>query len=167
MSGARVLAVLALAGLAACSSGQNSVLEQMRPIVEDAVFGGPVLGDDAPVEKPPAITRAVLDQIPAALRSIQVADSGRSYIIAVADNGGNVVYQDRTRRSLVFRGGLITASHGLAYNLSAVTTDPADPVARDTPVAEWPASVYRNYEFALRGRPDYEITVYCTFQPVA
>lgn len=162
-----VAVLMAALGLAACSSGGGSVLERMRPIIEKEVLGGPIFDDDPEVVETPEITRATLDQIPFALRSIQIDGSPRSFVVATADNGGNVEYQDRARRSLVFRGGLISASHGLGYNLSGVTSDPADPVAIQTPVADWPQGVYRNYEFSLRGRADYEIAVYCTFQPIA
>src|SRR5699024_7470900 len=87
-----------------------------------------------------------------------------AFVVPIADNGGYLVYQDREQRGIVMHGGLITATHGFGYNLDAVAHRRDDPVFASTPLAEWPASIARSYDFMLRGQIAYEIAVVCTFE---
>lgn len=162
------LLALGLAWLSGCTSGGTSAAERLLPQAEKAIFGGPLLGDEAPAPEATPLTRAQLDQIPFATIAVSADDAPPAFVAAVADNGGNIVYQDQTRRSLVLRGGLLVASQGLGYNLSAVKHQPgADPIAEPRPLAAWPDLITRNYQFALLGTDDYQITVRCRYQPIA
>ena len=158
--------VLAACGalLAGCSSGNNTVFERMAPILEEKLFGGPIFGEEEPVVPARQPTRAELNQIPFALISLQVGENPPTYVVPVADNRGHLVYQDPGRRGVVMEGGLITATHGLGYNLDAVAHAHDDPVAVPTPLPQWPEGVDRSYEFSLRGQIHYEIAVTCAFQ---
>lgn len=153
--------IAALASLTGCTSDGSSAAERLAPQLEEVIFGK----DDPP--PPPVLTRAELAQIPFATLAISTPGSPRSYVAAVANNDGFVVYQDQSRRSIVLEGGLLVGTHGLGYNLSAVKHQLDDPVARQTPLAEWPGQVTRNYQFALVAAEDYQITVNCSFQAVA
>lgn len=156
--------ILALAlGLAACSSGGGSAFEKLGPLIKEGVLGG----EEAPPPRPEP-TRAELNAIPFATIALSSDKTpARAFVIPVADNGGYLVYMDQLRRSVVLRGGLLTATHGLGYNLSAIKHQADDPIAYRTPMANWPGTVVRNYQFHLSGREDYEITLTCTLQPVA
>lgn len=165
MSRARLfLGALALVG--ACTSQGTSPVERLLPQIEDTLFGGSVLSDPQQVPEVVELTRAQLDQIPFATISVGIEDGGRAYVVAVSDTNGNVVYQDQSRRSLVFRGGLVVATEGLGYNLSAVKHQQgSDPVAEPRTLSEWPVLITRNYQFALRGTDDFQITVRCRYAP--
>ena len=161
------LAVAALVG--GCSSGGTSPFEKLRPLLEDRIFGGPVFEDEKPkVEAPPPVTREILAAVPFATIALRTATTEEPvYVVATADNGGYVTYQDRVRRSVVMRGGLLTATHGLGYNLAAVKHHQDDPLIRARPLDGWPGQIVRNYQFTRNGASDYEITVTCTYQRVA
>lgn len=160
------LILSALALLGACTSQGTSPVERLLPQIEDTLFGGPVLGDPQEAPEVVQLTRAQLDQIPFATISVEIEDGGKAYVVAVSDTNGNVVYQDQARRSLVFRGGLMVATEGLGYNLSAVKHQQgADPVVEPRALSEWPALITRNYQFALRGTDDFQITVRCGYAP--
>ena len=149
--------------LGACTSDGTSAFERLGPQAKEVILGS----DDEPAEAPPEITRAQLEQVPFATISVQVGDFPRALVVAVADNEGHVVYQDTTRRSMVLKGGLLSATHGLGYNLSAIKHQADDPVVAARPVAEWPRLITRNYQFSLANRDDYQITVRCRYQQVA
>lgn len=158
------LAWIMLAGcavaLAGCSSRGNTVFEQMAPLLQDQFLGG---GEEvaAPARQP---TRAELNEIPYATISLQVGDLPPTYVVPATNNGGFLVYQDRGRRGIVMEGGLITATHGLGYDLDAVAHSREDPIARPTPVSEWPATVSRSYSFSIRGQQQYDIGVLCAYE---
>lgn len=157
-----VLALTVLGLLSGCSSDGSTAAERLGPLAEDLIFG-----EDTPDEPPKELTRAELAQVPFATIAISTPDSPRAFVAAVANNDGFVSYQDQTRRSIVLEGGLLVATHGLGYNLSALKHQSNDPVARQTPLADWPGQLVRNYQFALTGAADYEITVNCTLSPIA
>ena len=161
----RTLSALCLgAFVAACSSGGDSTGERLRPLLEQSVLGGSIFGEDEPAPKPPVFTREQLNAVPFATIALKDAEGNRSYVVPVADNGGYLNYQDAARRSLIFRGGLITATQGLSYNLSAVRHALDDPIVTPTPVAEWPGNIYRNYQFKLSGgAKDFTITTSCVY----
>ena len=145
--------------LGACTSEGTTAFERLGPQARDLILGS----DDEDAQPQPELTRAQLNQIPFATISVQAGDFPRAFVAAVTDNGGYVVYQDPTRRSLVLEGGLLSATHGLGYNLSAIKRQADDPVASPRPVADWPAVITRNYQFSLANRDDYEITVRCRY----
>ena len=154
-------AMAALAMLAGCTSDGSSAAERLAPALEGLIFGE----EDPP--EPPVLSRAELAQIPFATLAISVPDGPRSYVAAVANNGGFIVYQDQARRSVVLEGGLLVGTRGLGYNLSAIKHQANDPISNQTPLDAWPASVVRNYQFSLKVAPDYQITVRCGFQVIA
>ena len=162
------IGALALGAMSACSSGGDSTGERLRPLLEQSVLGGPIFGDPEPAPKPPVFTREQLNQVPFATIALKDDEGNRSYVVPVADNGGYLNYQDAARRSLIMRGGLITATQGLSYNMSAVRFDVDDPVVTPRPVADWPGSIYRSYQFKLMGGArDFMITTACVYQVVA
>lgn len=164
MSAARFApAALALA-LTACSSSGNTVLERMAPVLRQEVLGGRIFGGETPPAAPHEITRAELNQIPYATISLSSQGSPPAYVVAVAQNGGHVVYEDSARRSIVIDGGLVTATHGLGFDMKGVAHQADDPIAVPMPLPEWPARVNRSYRFSLRSRPDYQIAVACAYQ---
>lgn len=165
----RCLAWLLLAaGLAACSSGGYSTTERIAPLAEDALFGGPIFGDDEEVQAPPEFTRAQLNAVPFATIAIKDPEGNRAFVVPLADNGGHLVYQDALRRGVVMFGGLVTATQGLPYNLAAVRYALDDPIAKPRPVTEWPGSVFRNYQFVGRGGArNFQITTSCVYQVIA
>lgn len=153
--------VAMLAALGACESNQ-SYLERLFPVAVDSIFGR-----DLP-EPGPRFTRARLNEIPFATISVST-ESGKlpeTVIVPVADNNGYVTYQDNSRRSLVFYGGLLTSTNGLGYDLAAVKSDVKDPIANLIALSEWPEFIDRNYQFSLSSVKNYEITVRCTLSPV-
>lgn len=163
MTWCRYLFALTVLGLlTGCSSDGSTAAERLGPLAEDLIFG-----KDAPDEPPKELTRAELAQVPFATVAISTPDSPRAFVAAVANNKGFVSYQDQTRRSIVLEGGLLVATHGLGYNLSAVKHQSTDPVARQTPLADWPGQLVRNYQFALTGAEDYDITVNCALSQIA
>lgn len=156
-----MMGLAGLAMLAGCTSGGSSAAERLAPQLEALVLGG----EDPP--EPPALTRAQLSQIPFATLAISTEGSPRSFVAAVANNDGFVAYLDQGRRSVVLEGGLLVGTHGLGSDLAAVKHQIDDPVARLTPLAQWPSGLVRSYEFTRKGAPDYDITVSCTVQVVA
>ncbi|MEM9060937.1 MAG: YjbF family lipoprotein [Pseudomonadota bacterium] len=163
----RIISALFLAlALSACTSGQNSTFERLKPIIENEIFGGPIFGDPPPPPEPFNPTRAELNEVPFATIAVSIEDSPRTFVVPLADNGGYLIYQDAFRRGIVMRGGLITATQGLSYNLSAVKHDLDDPVIAPRALSRWPESIFRNYQFALSGGArDFQITVACSYRP--
>lgn len=161
---------LCLAGVCAltvagCTSRGSSLLERLAPLAKESILGPEEV---APAEGPP-LTRAVLNQIPFATIAVssEATKGGRAVIVPVANNGGYLTYQDVTGSSFVLFGGLITATHGLPKNLSAVKHAADDPVVVPTPVSQWPSTVKRNYQYARINAKDFEISVVCKVSPVA
>lgn len=163
MNRIRLLALAFAALLSGCSSGGNTVYERLAPIAREQFLGG-LLEEPEPPPAPPELTRAQLDEIPYATISLKLGDNPRAFVVPIADNGGYLVYQDLAQRGIVMRGGLITATHGFAYNLDSVAHRQDDPVVVATPLTQWPATIERSYRFTLRGQIAYDITVACAFQ---
>lgn len=157
----RIGALLLAGFLGGCSSDGNTAFEALGPLAKDAIFG-----EDEPPVPTPELTRAQLAQVPFATIAISVPDQPRSFVAAVANNQGFVTYQDQARRTVVFEGGLLVATGGLGYNLSAIKHQSDDPVAAQTPVSGWPERIVRNYQFALKSAANFEITVWCSYTPV-
>ena len=157
---AQILAAGCLAALAGCSSSNNTVFERMAPLLKDQLLGP----DEQPAAPAAPPTRAQVNQLPYALISLTVGDYPPTLVAPVTVNNGRLVYQDKARRSVVMEGGLITATHGLLYDLDSVAHSRDDPVATPTPLQEWPAEVARSYAFNIRAQQHYDIAVVCTFE---
>lgn len=153
---ATVACMLALSG---CTSEKNSLFGRLTPIVKERIFG-----EKVPAGPAREFTRAELNKIPYATISIARAGQPPGYVVAVADNGGYVVYEDPARRSVTMHGGLVTGTGGFQYDLKAVASQLDDPVVVPTPVPAWPGSIERSYRFALRGRDDYQVAVGCAYE---
>ena len=151
--------------LAACSSGSNTVYEKLGPLLQQELFGGPILGGEKqPPAEPHEMTRAELNKIPYATIGLRIGDGQRAFVVPLADNDGSLVYQDPARRGIVMQGGLVTGTHGLGNDLDALAHRADDPVVVPTPVPEWPSEVERSYAYTVRGLRPYEIAVTCTYQ---
>ncbi|HUF57145.1 MAG TPA: YjbF family lipoprotein [Thermohalobaculum sp.] len=154
---AALAATGALVLLAGCTKG-TSTGDRLFAVVRGQLLGGE---EAAPAPQP---TRAQLDQIPAATIGFSFGDIDPVYMVALADNGGYVTYQDKGRRGVVLKGGAIAGTLGLGDDLYAVKHAQDDPIANRTPVAEWPAQVVRSYEYRVRDLDDYVITVSCELE---
>lgn len=161
----RLAAVTALGFLASCGQRSDSFLEQLAT---DGVRQIASLAS-TPAAPAPVPARGQLEQLPGPLLAISFADvPGTGFVTVVnATPDGYITYQDRTRRSIIVRGGLVTGLQGFRFDLSAVKTQRDDPVVFRTPVANWPATLYRNYQFSLKSTADFQISVRCRIAPVA
>lgn len=160
----RHVAMLCCIALAACSSGGDTTGERLAPILQSTVLDG-LFGDAEEVSKPPVFTRAELNDIPFATVAVRDDDNNRIFVVPLADNGGYIVYQDATRRGFTMLGGLVTATQGVGYSLAGVRNAIEDPIARPTPITDWPESVFRSYEFKRAGGArDFQITTSCRFE---
>ena len=160
----RIGVFTALLTLSACAERSESFLEQLATVGISQVAD---LGTPAP---PPALpTRVELEQIPGPLLAVGFAEvAGTGFVTAVnITPDGYVTYQDRTRRSVIVRGGMVTGLQGFRFDLSAVKAQRNDPVVVQTPVAGWPSTLYRNYQFSLKAAPDFQISVKCVITPIA
>ncbi len=157
------IAVGLLIVVGACAQRSDNVLEQLARSGIGSLLGG----DDA-AAPPPLPTRAQLDQIDGALLSIQFKhDPATGFVGAInRTHDGYVTYQDKTRRSIIVRGALVTGVQGFKYDLSAIKTQADDPIVNWTPVASWPKSLFRNYQYTLQSAADYQISVKCDVTPL-
>jgi len=160
--GAALCLTAAGLGLAACSDRRESTLERFGELLLDQVL---------PRELPPprVRTRAELEKIRFAMVALaRTADpERRTILVPVANNAGYLTYQDANRRGVVLLGGLVTATKGLAYDMSAINHQSDDPIARPVPLAEWPRVIQRNYQFTRINTSDYEVSVTCVLEQVA
>ncbi|MEM1385208.1 MAG: YjbF family lipoprotein [Pseudomonadota bacterium] len=148
------LAVLLLAG---CSSEGGGTFERIGTLAADRLFG-----EDAPV--PPEVTRAQLDQIPFATIAVSFqAESGRAFVVPLADNDGYLTYQDQNRRGLVLLGGAVAGTDGLSQDLLGVRHASGDPIAYPTRLADWPGQIDREYQYKIRDLQRFSITVTCVY----
>lgn len=154
------LAALLLAG---CGQRSDNFLEQLATESINQIAG---IGR-TPAPPPPLPTRAQLEQLPGPMLALGFADTpGIGFMTAVnATPDGYITYRDRTRRSVIMRGGLVTGLQGFRFDLSSVKTQRDDPVVHQTPVADWPSSFYRNYQFSQKSIPDFQISVRCRIAP--
>lgn len=160
MKALSALAVVALIG--ACSEGGLTDGGRIGKIILDSAFP-----EDGPVAPPPDFTRAQLDEIPFATIALSIDDSPRAFVVPLADNGGYLTYMDATRRGFVMQGGAVVGTLGLGVDLNGVRNGRNDPVAYQTPLANWPGQIARSYQFKRRGGTEYQIALTCTFQRVA
>lgn len=161
MSRARLVLLLAAGLLAGCSSKGESNFQRLGSLAKTSFLGAD--------EKAPAreLTRADLDQIPYATIALSFDGGPRTFLVPLADNGGYLTYMDQNRRGLVMKGGAVTASKALGEDLRAVRHHRDDPVARQMPLAAWPTSLYRDYQFRKRDGVTYSVTLACVFERLA
>ena len=155
-------AALAATGAAAlltgCTQG-TSTGDRLFSIVRGQILRG----DEAEVPAPEP-TRAQVDQIGAAMIGLSLGELDPVYMVALADNGGYLTYQDTTRRGVVLKGGGVAGTLGLGDDLYAVKYALEDPVANRTPTDRWPSQVVRSYQYRVRDLDDYVITVACSLE---
>lgn len=158
--GGRLALALGL-GLAAgaCSSQGPGIYERVGSLVKASV---------APPKQAPAPkrTRAELNKIPYATIGISFG-AGFAYLVPIANNGGYLDYRDAAGRSVRMLGGALDATEGVALDLAAVRFAQNDPIAHRTPLADWPRSVFREYQFQPKTGQQYGITLDCAYQRVA
>ena len=126
-----------------------------------AIVRGQLSGEEPELVRRPEPTRAQLDQIQAATIGFAYGELPPVYMVALADNGGYLTYQDKGRRGVVLLGGAIAGTQGLGDDLFTVKHSQDDPVAYPRAVADWPDEVVRSYNFRVRDLDDYQITVAC------
>ncbi len=150
-------AVLAfgLALLAGCASNGANVFQQIGGLAREMMQG-------RTGTPPRELTRAELDRIPYATIAISFAGGPRTYLVPLADNGGYLDYVDSAGRGVVMFGNAVARTLALGADLEGVRYDPRDPVAHPRPPAQWPARIWRSYQFRLRDGAGYAITMLCT-----
>ncbi|MEM8793726.1 MAG: YjbF family lipoprotein [Pseudomonadota bacterium] len=153
----RRLALAALVALTACTEqGENDALRVGR-LVLDQGFG------EAPAPRA-APSRAQLDQIRTALLALRVGDAQPVFIVPIAKNGPYLTYLDPARRGLVMQDGAISGTIAFGHDLKGLKTQKDDPVAHQTPLANWPGLVERVYQFRVRDGEDFIIALTCRFE---
>ena len=149
---------LALAGLlAGCASTGDNTFRRLGALAKGSYF------DEEPA-RPPALSRAQLDEIPFATIALSFGDGPRTFLVPLADNGGYLNYLGSGGRGLVMLGGAVAGTQALGQDLQAVRHQGDDPVAYPTPVAGWPGQIWRDYQFAQRSGAEYSITLACVFE---
>ena len=157
----RWIACAVLALTAACSSGDNE-FQRIGAVAKSSIFGA---GEPPP--PPPELTREALNQIPSATIALILGTEGpRTYLVPLADNGGYLTYLDSAGHGLVMFGGAVTGTQAFGKDLEAVRHDRRDPIAHPMPLTDWPAQIYRDYQYALRDGEDYSVTLSCVFDRV-
>ena len=149
--------------LGACSSSGPGFFQRLGSTAMEAV--APEKAEEA--EAPRQLTRAELNEIPYATIAVSRQDSPRAFLVPLADNAGYLDYRDSSGRSVRMLGGAVVGSAGLVYALAALRVGRRDPVAHETPLAEWPEQIYREYQYRVHETGKYGITLSCTYQPVA
>lgn len=154
-------ALALLASLSGCTSGGESIAERLLPLIRASV------SDRAPdVGRAVEPTREQLNQIPFAMIGFSYDELPPVYMIPLSDNDGYLTYQDEGRRGVVLFGGAVAGTEGLGNDLRAVRHAADDPFAHRMPLAEWPGSVERSYEYRVRDIDEYIITVACRIEPI-
>ena len=167
MPGARTWARALLAGgvavavLAGCSSGGDPTANRLFSIARGQLFGD----DEAEPAEAREPTRTELSALGAATIGFGYGEVSPVYMVALADNGGYLTYQDKGRRGVVLLGGAVAGTLGLGNDLVTVKHGLDDPVAYPRAVAEWPESIVRSYNYRVRDLEDYVITVACALEP--
>lgn len=156
---ARLLALLALALVAACTDRGDANILKIGRVLADQI---------SPDEPLPRVdpSRAELDAIPAALLALTVQGQ-RAFIVPIADNDGYLTYLDANRRGLVMHDGAIAGTLGIGYDLQTLKTQADDPIFNQTPVQAWPGQVNRVYQYLQRDQGEYIIALTCAFERVA
>lgn len=152
-----------VSALAACTERRTNIGEQFFPLIRDSILGPPEL------PPPRKRTRAETDQIRfATIALARLADpERRTLLVPIANNAGFLSYADQSRRGVVIFGGLVTATKGLLFDMTAIKHQSDDPIARMVPLDRWPRVVVRNYQFTRLNTSDYEVSVTCVFNRIA
>lgn len=151
---------LALAlGLGACSSGGSTVFGQIGTLARTTAAGAEA--------EAPELTRAELNQIGSAVIAVTREGGPRAFLVPLSDNGGYLNYRDDSGNAVVLLGGAVSRTESLGRDLQAVRYQRRDPIAHQTPLAEWPSRVPRDYQYAVRDLGSYNITLDCVFTSVA
>lgn len=159
-AGLALTLVMAL-GLGACSSGGSTMFQQIRTLARTAVAG-----PEEPAQAP-ALTRAELNRIGSAVIAVAREDGPRAFLVPLSDNGGYLNYRDNAGNAVVMLGGAVSRTESLGRDLQAVRHHRLDPIAHQTPLADWPGRVPRDYQYAVRDLGSYNITLDCVFTSVA
>lgn len=147
------------AAVGACSSQGPTIVERVGSTVKAAIA--------RPEPQPRRErTRAELNEIPYATIGVAFG-GGTAYLVPIADNGGYLDYRDASGRSIRMHGGALAATEGLGVDLEAVRFAQDDPVAHQTELADWPARIFREYQFRKRSGPQYGITLACKYETLA
>lgn len=156
---ARLALLVALGAAAgACSSEGPSTFERVGTLVKGAVL------PPEPAAAPPERTRAELNEVRFATIGISFAGGPRAYLVPLANNGGYLDYRDAAGRSIRMHDGAVVATEGVGADLEAVRFGADDPVANQTPLAEWPDRVFREYQYQWRHGPQYGVTLACRYE---
>ncbi|MEM9045531.1 MAG: YjbF family lipoprotein [Pseudomonadota bacterium] len=150
------LAVAALVALTACTEqGDNDALRVSR-LVFDQNFGD----KPAPREIP---SRAQLNEIRSALLALEIGGRDPVFIVPIAQNGPYLTYMDPGRRGLVLHDAAISSTIAFGHDLKGIKTQDNDPIAHQTPLAEWPSVFDRVYQYRVRDGEDFIIALTCQF----
>lgn len=158
----RSMSALLLTLLAACSSGNNAVVD--TAIGE---LGGMLPGRAQENSGPPqrAVTRAdIISQDVAAIQARLDSEPAPTLLYAAAANGGYVTYVSALRQSVTLQGTQITETRGLGTDLLSARSSGNDPLRRAVPVASWPGGVQRTFEFPAWGAQGRIETYECIFE---
>lgn len=160
MRGSLILAAsLALSG---CAGFETGFLGQLANVAADQIIEREQ--PELPPLPPP--TRSGIPGTRGAAIAVGRVGIPESAVVTAAASQGDdyVVYQDATRRSIVMHGGQLSGTQGFLYDLAAVKSQPDDPIVTVRPLAEWPSSLLRNYQFTLQSAADYQISVICVLE---
>jgi hypothetical protein len=145
-------------GFSACSSGGSDVFKRTGEIALSVIA--------EPEEVPqPQLTRAELNEIPYATIAVSSGSGSRAYLVPLADNGGYLDYRDAAGTSVRMLGGALAGFESAGHDLDGVLYDQSDPIAHPRPLDQWPAQIWREYQFSLRHLGPWDIALNCAFQP--
>jgi hypothetical protein len=150
--------VALLTSVTACSSDGSSFFQSVGALTVKSVAGPEIVPQTQ-------LTRAELNQIPYATIAVSSSGGPRAYLVPLADNGGYLDYRDEVGNSVRMLGGAVAAFESAGYDLNGVLHDIADPIAHPRPLAQWPAQVWREFQFTVRHLGPYIISLNCAFEP--
>ena len=145
-------------GPSACSSGGAGIFERTGELAVKEITG-------AEVTPSPKLTRAELNRIPFATIAVSSNGGQRAYLVPLADNGGYLDYRDAANNSVRMLGGAVAGFESAGYDLDGVLYDQNDPIAHKKPLSQWPAQIWREYQFAVRHFDPWIISLNCVFRP--
>ncbi len=151
-----------LLALSACSD------EGLNPIVGAVVtevnpFGGDA--DETPTAGVAPPDRAAIERADiATIRARLVEEENATYLFATSNNGGYITYASSLRQTLTLRGSQITGTRGLGFDLLSAASSSPDPLNRPIPVAQWPETITRSYQFPADGPRGRIETFECRFE---
>lgn len=147
--------------LSACSGGgDENFFRRLGDLALRSVAGGKEVA-------PRELTRAELNQIPYATIAVSSDGGPRAYLVPQANNGGYLDYRDESGNSVRVLGGAVAGLQTAGRDLDAVLFEPADPIARPRPLAQWPGQVWRQYQYTQHQLGPYVISLRCVFEPEA